>query len=102
MRLTGVLFFCCLAIHLACATETNMTLTVEGVTYSNVTFGAATPAAVTVFHSAGIASIPLEKLPGGFAKEIRAMTPRRPSGIARWKPRREQQCSRPSNSAFKC
>lgn len=44
------------------ADETNSTLTVDGVTFSNVTFGTATPYAVSVRHEHGIASVPLEKL----------------------------------------
>lgn len=44
------------------ADETNLTLTVDGVTYSNVTFGTVTPASVSFTHSTGAASIPLERL----------------------------------------
>ncbi len=51
-----------LAVTLAFGGETNLTLTVDGVTYNNVRFGRATPASVTVFHSTGVATIPLEKL----------------------------------------
>jgi hypothetical protein len=47
--------------------ETNVsertTLTVDGVTYSNVTFGTATPLSVSIRHRTGIASVPLAKLP---------------------------------------
>jgi hypothetical protein len=50
----------CQQIH---AEETNLTLTVNGVTYSNVTFVRATPYAVSVRHSTGIAAIPLSQLP---------------------------------------
>jgi hypothetical protein len=48
------------------ADETNTlptTITVDGVTYSNVTWRTATPATVTIFHQTGVASIPLGKLP---------------------------------------
>jgi serine phosphatase RsbU (regulator of sigma subunit) len=62
MRLAGFLILCCLAIQSAFAAESNLTLTVDGVTYSNVTFGTATPSSVSVRHSTGVASIPLEKL----------------------------------------
>lgn len=45
------------------ADETNLTLTVDKEVYSNVTFVTATPYAVSISHSKGIASIPLAKLP---------------------------------------
>jgi (2Fe-2S) ferredoxin len=45
-----------------CADETNVTLTLDGVTYSNVTFETVTPYAVSIRHEHGIASVPLEKL----------------------------------------
>jgi hypothetical protein len=63
MKLAGVFLLCCLAMQSAFADDTNLTLTVDGITYSNVTFGTVTPASVKLRHSTGIASIPLEKLP---------------------------------------
>ena len=63
MKISVLFVLCCLAIQSAFAVESNLVLTVDGTTYSNVTFGAATPAAVKVFHSSGIASLPLAKLP---------------------------------------
>jgi hypothetical protein len=48
------------------AEETNTlpnTITVDGVTYSNVTWRTVTPITVSIFHETGVASIPLEKLP---------------------------------------
>jgi hypothetical protein len=54
---------CCLALQSALAAESNLVLTVGSETYSNVTFGTVTPYAVSIRHSAGIASIPLAKLP---------------------------------------
>jgi hypothetical protein len=42
---------------------TNLTLTVDGTTYSNVTFGVATATSVNFRHSTGAASVPLAKLP---------------------------------------
>jgi len=45
------------------AGETNLVLTIDGVTYSNVTWGAATPATVKMYHAAGVATVDLEKLP---------------------------------------
>ncbi len=62
MRLSCVLFLWCLALQLAFAAESNLTLTVNGSTYSNCTFGAVTPATVKVFHASGIAVLPLAKL----------------------------------------
>jgi hypothetical protein len=47
---------------MAFAAETNLTLTVDGVTYTGVRFGRVTPGSVVVFHSTGVATIPLEKL----------------------------------------
>jgi hypothetical protein len=44
------------------ADDTNLTLTVDGVTYSNVTFGTATPVSVSIRHSKGAATVPLDKL----------------------------------------
>jgi hypothetical protein len=48
------------------AAETNAlptTITVDGLSYSNVTWRTVTPAAVSITHSTGAATIPLEKLP---------------------------------------
>ena len=55
--LAGSLF-----VHPLCA-QTESTLTVDGVIYTNAVFGTVTPYAVTVKHSTGVASIPLERLP---------------------------------------
>jgi hypothetical protein len=57
---TGFLVQC--AAVLAATNDLPNTLTVDGVTYSNVTWGAVTPATVTIFHKTGVAAIPLEKL----------------------------------------
>lgn len=70
MRLSGILLLCCLAVQLAFATETNLTLMVDGVTYSNVTFGTVTPSSVTIFYRSGVARIPLEKLPAELQKQF--------------------------------
>ena len=45
------------------ADDSNLTLTVGGIVYSNVTFGTATPQDVTVHHSCGILKVPLAALP---------------------------------------
>lgn len=57
--LVSVMTFGCLSLR---ADETNTTLTVDGVTYSNVTFRTATPYAVSIRHDHGITSVPLAKL----------------------------------------
>lgn len=49
---------CCLA-----AADEPVVLTVDGLVYSNVTFGTVTPFAVSVRHSSGLMSVPLAKLP---------------------------------------
>ena len=70
MRPAGILILCCLAIQPAFADETNLVLTVDGVTYSNVTFGTVTPSSVTIFFRTGVASIALEKLPPDVQKQL--------------------------------
>ena len=62
MRTLCILFLWCLTLQSVFAAESNVTITVDGITYSNVTFGAVTPATVKVFHSSGIAVLPLAKL----------------------------------------
>lgn len=42
MRILCVLFLWCLALQSAFAAESNLVLTVDGATYSNVTFGTVT------------------------------------------------------------
>ena len=67
--LAGMILCCCWPCLLS-ADETNLILTIDGETYSNVTWGTATPATVTAFHSSGIATLPLEKLPLEFKKQF--------------------------------
>jgi hypothetical protein len=62
MKLAGALLLICLGVHTAFADDSNLTLTVDGVSYEDVRWGNATPSAVTIFHRTGIARIPLEKL----------------------------------------
>jgi hypothetical protein len=45
-------------------------ITIDGITYSNVTWRTVTAATVTIFHSTGIAAIPLEKLPPELRKQF--------------------------------
>lgn len=59
--LVVVLFF--LAGQVALLGETNLVLTVDGVAYSNVTFGLSSPNQVIMFHSRGITGVRLDKLP---------------------------------------
>lgn len=49
--------------RLALADETNLTLTIGGTVYTNVTWGTVTPATVTMFHNTGVSVVPIEKLP---------------------------------------
>ena len=60
-RIVVMLFV--VGIIAAHADETNLTLTVDGQTYSNVVFGTVSPSSVSIRHSDGIARIPLAKLP---------------------------------------
>ena len=45
-------------------------ITIDNVIYSNVTWDTVTPATVTIFHSTGVASIPLWKLPPDLQKRF--------------------------------
>lgn len=65
MRTTLLLLLLTAATALA---DTN--LTVNAVIYSNVTFGSRTPSTVTIFHSAGIATLPLAALPPDVQKSL--------------------------------
>lgn len=61
-----LLFVSAVAASFAEETKTNTlpsTITVDGITYSNVTWRTVTPATVSITHSTGAATIPLEKLP---------------------------------------
>jgi hypothetical protein len=60
-RIAALLFFA-VAVLGSRAEDSNVTLTVDGVTYSNVIFRTVTPLTVTVFHKTGVVAIPLEKL----------------------------------------
>jgi len=48
---------------LAATNDLPTAITVDGETYQEVRWGNATPGTVTIYHKAGIARIPLEKLP---------------------------------------
>ena len=61
---------CAFAAAMALGAETNLTLTVDGVTYNDVRFGRSTQTSVTVFHSTGVATIPLAKLPPNLQKRF--------------------------------
>ncbi|MGD1020473.1 MAG: hypothetical protein ABSA12_14265 [Verrucomicrobiia bacterium] len=66
-----LLFMFALAASFAGETNTlRGTITVDGLTYSNVTWHTVTPATVTIFHQTGVAAIPLEKLPPELQKQF--------------------------------
>ena len=65
-----ILLICLLVATVAFGQETNLSLTVDGVTYQNVRFQRVTPLAVTIFHSTGVATIPMEKLPAETQKQL--------------------------------
>ena len=65
-----ILLICLFAATLGFAEETNLTITVDGVTYRNVRFERVTPASVTIFYTTGVATIPLEKLPPELQKKF--------------------------------
>ncbi|HUJ08607.1 MAG TPA: hypothetical protein VL171_01140 [Verrucomicrobiae bacterium] len=70
-RATVLLFV--FAVAASCAQETNTlptTITVDGITYSNVTWRGVTPATVSIIHKTGVASLPLEKLPPELQKRF--------------------------------
>lgn len=69
------------------ADETNLNLTVDGVTYSNVTFGTATLTTVTISHSSGIATLPLAKLP----PELQTRFGYSPQRVADWQKAQRQK-----------
>lgn len=57
-----ILLICLFAAAVAFAADTNLTITVDGVTYRNVRFQSTNEVSVTLFHSTGVATIPLKKL----------------------------------------
>ncbi len=65
-----ILLVCLLAATLGSAQETNLTITVDGIAYTNVQFRGTTPVSVAIFHSTGVATIPLEKLPPELQKRF--------------------------------
>ena len=85
----AVLLFA-VAVVVSHADETNLTLTVDGVTYSNVTFGTVTPSKVTIFFRTGVARIPLEKLPPELQKTL-GYTPERAAEFRAAESRRAEE-----------
>ena len=57
-------------IGAAVGAQTNSTLTVGGVIYTNAVFGAVTPYAVTIKHSTGVAEVPLSELPANLQERF--------------------------------
>ena len=73
LRFATALFGLAVVSFSSFAEETNTlptTITVEGIIYSNVTWHTVTPAAVTIYHQTGVASIPLEELPADLQKRF--------------------------------
>jgi hypothetical protein len=66
-RIATALYF------VACASVLGQTnsLTIDGFTYENPRFDRVTATTVTIFHSTGVATIPLEKLPTELQKQFR-------------------------------
>lgn len=79
-RMFWLLWICLFTVTMGFAAETNLTLTIDGITYNNVRFVHPTPATVTVFHSTGVATIPLAKLPPDLQKQFNYD----PQEAARW------------------
>ena len=75
-----ILLICLFAATVGFAEETNLTITVNGETYQNVRFRQVTPASVTIFHSTGAATIPLEKL----SPELQKKFGYNPQQAAQW------------------
>jgi tetratricopeptide (TPR) repeat protein len=50
--------------------STNLTVIVDGVKYEHVRFEVANPVSVKIWHSTGIAVVPMEKLPKEFQKQL--------------------------------
>jgi hypothetical protein len=65
-----ILFISLFAATLGFADDTNLSLTVDGITYHNVRFVHPTPATVTIYHSTGVATIPLARLPPELQKQF--------------------------------
>jgi hypothetical protein len=63
MKRASVFLLCFIAMQSVLANDSNLTLTVDGTTYSNVTFGTVTPSSVSFRHSTGAATVALAKLP---------------------------------------
>jgi len=70
-RVAVLLFVSAVATSFAADTNTlPTTITVDGITYSNVTWRTVTPATVSILHATGAASIPLERLPPELQKQF--------------------------------
>jgi ribosomal protein L20 len=70
-RVAVLLFVSAVAASFAEGTNTlPTTITVDGLTYSNVTWRTVTPATVSIMHSTGAATIQLEKLPPELQKRF--------------------------------
>jgi hypothetical protein len=70
--------------------DTNLTLTVDGVTYNDVRFGLITPVSVSIIHSTGVVSIPLTKLP----PELQRQFGYNPQKAAEWQAAQQKAAAR--------
>ena len=71
VRVVVLLLVCSVVVSFAAETNTlPTTITVDGFTYSNVTWRTVTPVTVSIMHATGAASIPLEKLPPELQKRF--------------------------------
>jgi hypothetical protein len=64
------LLLCIVTATVALAQETNISITIDGVTYENYHWGTITPTTVSIIHRTGAATIPLEKLPPDLQKRF--------------------------------
>lgn len=70
MKMVRLAMLCwCLALPVW-AEQSNLTLVVDGVAYSNVVFKTVTPTTVSIVHETGTATIPLAKLPPELQKQF--------------------------------
>jgi von Hippel-Lindau disease tumor suppressor protein len=64
MRILWISLLCCIfTAAMVRGDDANSTITIDGVIYENYHWGTITPTGITIFHQAGVATIPLEKLP---------------------------------------
>lgn len=90
---TSILFVLCwLTLQVVRAEDVIPALTVDGVTYSNVTFGTVTMTKATIFYTGGVAAFPLGKLPPDLQKRFGYD----PQKVAEWEEAQGQESFRRS------